>query len=311
MSEAQRVPETYQLTGDDAVSTLRRVRWQHLLTEAFQRLRVSDGFSHARASAFTLALLLVEALIALLGLAVALGSSGLGRAVVDVLEAAVPGPAGQLLTSAASQAQEAGSAHQYTALVIGLVASLITGTTAFGQFERSCNRIYGVEQDRPSAKKYARAFLLAVTVGVVASVGVTMLVLGRPIAEAIQDSWAGDVWLVVRWPLAVALLVLATTAILRWSPNRRQPGYTWLVYGAGVSVLLTVAASVALALFFRWSTTFGDTYGPLAGMIGLLLWCYAVAAAGLYGIAITAQLEYERVADSPTADRAHVGTHRG
>ena len=62
MSEAQRVPETYQLTGDDAVSTLRRVRWQHLLTEAFQRLRVSDGFSHARASAFTLALLLVEAL---------------------------------------------------------------------------------------------------------------------------------------------------------------------------------------------------------------------------------------------------------
>ena len=153
-----------------------------------------------------------------------MGSSGFSRTVVDVLEAAVPGPAGQLLTSAARQAQEAGSSHQYTALIIGLVASLITGTTAFGQFERSCNRIYGVEQDRPSTKKYARAFLLAVTVGVVASLGVTMLVLGRPIAQAIEDSWAGDVWLVVRWPLAVVLLVLATTAMLRWSPNRRQPG---------------------------------------------------------------------------------------
>jgi len=306
MSRAEAVPETYELTGDDVVSTIGRVRWQHLLAEAFQRLRVADGFSHARASAFALALLLVEALIALLGLAVALGSSGFSRTVTDVLQAAVPGPAGQLLTSAARQAQEAGSSDQYTALIIGLVASLITGTTAFGQFERSCNRIYGVEQDRESAKKYTRAFLLTVTVGVVASLGVTMLVLGRPIAEAIEDSWAGDVWLVVRWPLAVVLLVLATTAMLRWSPNRRQPGYTWLVYGAGVSVLLTVAASVALALFFRWSTTFGDTYGPLAGMIGLLLWCYAVAAAGLFGIAITAQLEYERVSGTPAADPAYV-----
>lgn len=306
MSRAEAVPETYELTGDDAVSTIGRVRWQHLLAEAFHRLRAADGFSHARASAFALALLLVEALIALLGLAVALGSSGFSRTVVDVLQAAVPGPAGQLLTSAARQAQEAGSSHQYTALVIGLVASLITGTTAFGQFERSCNRIYGVEQDRPSTTKYARAFLLAVTVGVVASLGVTMLVLGRPIADAIDGSWAGALWLVLRWPIAVILLILATTAMLRWSPNRRQPGYTWLVYGAAVSVLLTVAASVALALFFRWSTTFGDTYGPLAGMIGLLLWCYAVATAGLYGIAITAQLEAERVSGAPVAEPARV-----
>lgn len=302
MSHAQKVPETYQLTGDDVVATVKRVRWQHLLTAAFERLRVADGFSHARASAFALALLLVEGLIALLGLAVALGSSGFSKAVVDIVEAAAPGPAGQLLTAAARQAQEAGSDHQYTVLLVGLAASLITGTTALGQFERSCNRIYGVEQDRSSAQKYTRAAVLAATVGVVASIGVTMLVLGRPIGEAVENSWAGDVWLIVRWPMAIVLLVLATTAMLRWSPNRRQPGYTWLVYGAGASVLLTLGASAVLALFFRWSTTFGDTYGPLAGMIGLLLWCYAVAAAGLYGIAITAQLEQERAVASPVGE---------
>lgn len=119
MSHAERVPETYQLTGDDAVTTIKRVRWQHLLAAAFGRLRVADGFSHARASAFALALLLVEGPIALLGLAVALGSSGFSRTVTDVLEAAVPGPAGQLLTSAARQAQEAGSSHRDTAVVIG------------------------------------------------------------------------------------------------------------------------------------------------------------------------------------------------
>lgn len=306
MSHAAKVPETYVLTGDDAVTTMRRVRWPRLLKEAFGRLRSADGFSHARASAFALALLMVEGLIALLGLAVALGSTGFSRTVTDVLQTAVPGPAGQLLTSAARQAQEAGSSHQYTALVIGLVASLITGTTALGQFERACNRIYGVEQDRPSLQKYGRAAVLAGTVGVVASLGVTVLVLGRPITETIEDSWAGGIWAVARWPIAVVLLVLATTALLRWSPNRHQPGYTWLLYGAGLSVLMIVAASVALSLFFRWSTTFGDTYGPLAGMIGLLFWCYAVAAAGLFGIAITAQLESERVTTGSVGQPARV-----
>jgi uncharacterized BrkB/YihY/UPF0761 family membrane protein len=51
---------------------------------------------------------------------------------------------------------------------------------------------------------------------------------------------------------------------------------------------------LVLALFFRWSTTFGDTYGPLAGMIGLLLWCLSLAASSLYGVAITAELELFR-----------------
>ncbi|MCZ3389440.1 MAG: YihY/virulence factor BrkB family protein [Actinomycetia bacterium] len=145
-----------------------------------------------------------------------------------------------MLTVAARQAQEAGSDHQYAVLLVGRVASLITGMTALGQFERSFNRIYGVEQDRASVQKYTRAAVLAVTVGMVASIGITMPALGRPIAEAVAASWAVDVWLIVRWPLAI--------------------------------VLLMVGASAVLALFLRWSTTFVDTYGPTAGMIGLLLW---------------------------------------
>ena len=47
------------------------------------------------------------------------------------------------------------------ALVFGLVGALIAATTATGQLERALNRLYGVEQDRPSVKKYTFAFLLA------------------------------------------------------------------------------------------------------------------------------------------------------
>jgi uncharacterized BrkB/YihY/UPF0761 family membrane protein len=177
-----------------------------------------------------------------------------------------------------------------------------------GQFERSCNRIYGIDTDRPPLHKYSRAFVLAVTVGLASAVAVTVMVLGRPIAESIEHSSASVVWIWGRWPQAIAVRVLAVTALLKFSPNRRQPGFSWLVVGATVSVGLMAVASLGLALFFRWSSTFGDTYGPLAGMIGLLFWCFAMSAAGLYGIAITAQVEAERSAAGSTDAAPRIGS---
>ena len=52
MSSANPVPETYGLSGDDAWSTARRTGPWHLVRDSFVRLRVSDGFSHARSMAF-------------------------------------------------------------------------------------------------------------------------------------------------------------------------------------------------------------------------------------------------------------------
>ena len=55
-----------------------------LLHDAFERLRASDGFSHARSMAFLTALILVQAVIALVGLASALGSGRVSGAFVGM-----------------------------------------------------------------------------------------------------------------------------------------------------------------------------------------------------------------------------------
>ena len=52
MSTANHVPETWGLTGDDAVQTLERTGRLALIRDAFKRLRYADGFSHARSMAF-------------------------------------------------------------------------------------------------------------------------------------------------------------------------------------------------------------------------------------------------------------------
>ncbi len=129
------------------------------------RLRVADGFSHARSLAYAITLTFVQAIIGLIGLAVAVGNAGFSRLVARTVKAVVPGPGGDLLTQAVAQAHRAGAAHRYSGLVFGLVGALISGSTAAGQIERGLNRIYGVEQDRPTVKKYGLAFLLTVTAG--------------------------------------------------------------------------------------------------------------------------------------------------
>ena len=67
MSTATAVPETWELTGDDARETLLHTGRRALIRDAFLRLRASDGFSHARSLAFAVALVLVQAIIALVG----------------------------------------------------------------------------------------------------------------------------------------------------------------------------------------------------------------------------------------------------
>ncbi len=294
MSTASPVPETWNLTGDDARRVLRSTGRRRILADAFLRLRVADGFSHARSLAYATSLLFVQAIIALIGLAVASGHGSFSRVVVRSLKAAVPGPGGELLTHAVTQAHRAGISHRYAGLIFGLVGSLITGSTLVGQLERGLNRIYGIEQDRPTLKKYGRALALTVTAGTMAVAAFAFLAFGQTIGNSIHSAGANLVWDTVRWPAAVLLVTFAITMLFRSCPRRRQPSLSWLAFGAGIATLGWLVVTATLAVFFSMSTSFGQTYGPLAGMVALLLWSLLSAVAVLYGGAVAAQLEAVR-----------------
>jgi YihY family inner membrane protein len=294
MSTANLIPETWSLTGDDAKETLARVGRRRLIGDALKRLRFSDGFSHARSMAFLGILLFVEGVIAAVGVARSLGNARVSNAIARDLHSVVPGPAGRILTQAANQAHQAASSGHWLAIAFGTIAALITGTTMMGQLERAMNRLYGIESDRPTARKYAHAFLLALTAGTLSALALIALGLGGVLANSIGTSSTHTAWIIARWPLGIALLVAATALVLRWSPRRHQPKWSWMSFGALVCVGLLVLVTVALNVFFRFSTTFGSTYGPLAGIIALALWAYATSIALLVGAALAAQLEAVR-----------------
>ena len=292
MSTATRVPETWELTGDDARKTLLATGRLRLVRDAFVRFRYADGFSHARSLAFAISLVLVQGLIALVGFAAAYGDLGISRTIVDTIQTAMPGLAGELLTDAVKQANEVGSRNRFLPLLLGLAGTTITAATALGQIERALNRIYGIERDRPTLEKYGRALVLAASVGLMFATAFVLLAFGRDIGR--EEGTVHTLWVIVRWPVGLVVAAIAIAGVLRYAPRRHQPNISWLAFGSVIGVVLWAAVTLSFGLVLNASSSFGDTYGPLAGIVALQLWAFASAVAILFGAAVAAQLEAVR-----------------
>jgi uncharacterized BrkB/YihY/UPF0761 family membrane protein len=90
-------------------------------------------------------------------------------------------------------------------------------------------------------------------------------------------------------------MVAAFALLFRAAPRRRQPAPSWLAVGSGLAVLLWFAFTGLLALYLSAaSSTFGRTYGPLTGVIAILLWTFLISLALYLGVAFAAQLEAVR-----------------
>ena len=305
MSTATSVPETYQLEGDDALETLRRTGWARLAKDAFMRFRFADGTSHSRALAFQVTLTLLPGMIAAMGLATTLRAGQVSNLIKRTTERLAPGPAGDIFLTALRHGQKASAGGGKVALVLGLIAALVAGTFAMAQVERGANRIYGIERDRPAKDRYLTAFRLAVSAGLLIVIAFVILIGGSDLSSAFGLSGPiRFVWRLLQWPLSIAFVVAAFALLFQRAPRRRQPAASWLAVGSAMSVLLWFLFTFLLGVYLSSSKAFGETYGPLIGVIGMLLWTLLTSLAIFLGLALTAQLEAVRAGvPGPTTDQ--------
>src|ERR687898_978183 len=161
VTTASSVPATRgELEGDEALETLRRTGRRRLLVDSIVRFRAADGFSHSRALAFQVTLTLLPALIAVVGLAAALGQDDFTRIVRDTIQDLTPGAPGEILTEALR---------------------------------------HGSERDRPFLWKYLAGLGLALTAGVLALLSLVVLMGGAAIRDTFDWGETLDtVWKIAR-----------------------------------------------------------------------------------------------------------------
>ncbi|OUC85248.1 hypothetical protein CA984_39840 [Streptosporangium minutum] len=302
MGTATKVPQTRSMSGeelsaDHAWTTLRRYGRWHLIRDSFARFRYGDGMTNSRALAFQICLSIIPGAIALVGLSSVLNQEQLGQVLELTLSRIAPGAGVEAVKDVlADSHRQAGRTGGTLALWLGLVTALFSLTSAMAQVERGANRIYGVERDRPFHRKYGKALLMAVTAGAFMTVGFVVMVGGGAIGRALAKVYGwGDgmigAFTLVRWPVGFLLALLSASVLFRAAPRRRQPGHTWLAFGALVSLVLWTVFTLLLALYTEHSGTFGATYGPLTAVMALLLWSFLSSMALFLGLAFAAQLE--------------------
>lgn len=310
MTTARLVPVTTEMDGEeldaeDAWHLARHHGLVAVLRGAFVRFRYGDGFTNSRALALQTCLGVVPFLLAVTGLAADVDDDRWSRVIARTVEAVSPGGDGKdaLAGAFSGGSERAGE----VALVLGLLLALVSMTTAMAQVERGSNRIYGIRRDRPALAKYGRAAVLTAVLALPVGLGFFLLVAGGAFGDAmvVEYGWSDSthtLWQVLRWPVGMALLVLTIAILLNHAPRRRQPALSWLALGSGVAVALSMTAAAGLALYVKLSGSFDSTYGPLAGIVALLLWSLMSSVSLFFGIAVCAQLEALRAQEPQPAD---------
>ena len=197
------------------------------LKDVVRHFRRADGTSHTRGLAYQVMLVVIPGLIALVGMASLLDIAEIRSTVQHLVEMLSPGPSGKLLTEAAAQGASGGA----TAAIVGLVGALLAGMFAVAQVERSANRLMGLDRDRPTAKRYLLAFVLAIPVGLLLAAALLMIGAGGPVVDGLGlEGEARVIWEVARWPLGLLLAAAALMLLLRVGPGpstRAPRGTSW------------------------------------------------------------------------------------
>lgn len=139
---------------------------------------------------------------------------------------------------------------------------------------------------------------ILVTAGLIVGVPVVMGVFG------LADEWAYLAPL--RWPILGAVYIAALTVIYAFGPCRTRARWRWLTPGALFAALL----SLILSLVFSWYLqTFVRTasYGPLAAMMGFLLWTWLSVQIILMGAELNAEIEHQTAIDTTTGEHRAIG----
>ncbi len=138
------------------------------------------------------------------------------------------------------------------------------------------NRIYEVPESRPFWKKTALSVGMTVSAGL-ALLLVTAVLVATQIYAAEMAAWAGlgrsynFVIQLLRLPLVIAVVICAAALVYWIAPDHGRP-LRLISPGVIVFGLTWTAFTTGFASYIANFSSYGATYGALAGVVVLLLW---------------------------------------
>ena len=222
----------------------------------------------------------------------------------DDLFGALPAEARDLLAAQLeSVAGRTGSSLSFS-LVVSILLALWSASSGTGHLISAVNAAYDEDDDRGFIRNrlLALAFTLGAIVFVVFALG------GLAALPAILDAVGLPGWLqLVYWPILLGGFMAGLAVLYRYAPDRDEPEWRWVSWGAAIAVALWLVASIGLRIYAANFGNFDESYGTLGAVVVLMLWLLITALAVLVGAEINAELEHQTAHDTTTGPDRPMG----
>ncbi len=247
--------------------------------------------SAAAVSYYTLLTSVPLILAAIAGLGYALGSSDSAfRGIVGAVARVAPGTERTLEEVLQTVIRQKGGVG-----AIALVSFLWTGSAVFGVLERAMDTAWHVERRRGlvRSKLHGTMLVLLSGMGLLASTFlayvVTLHARGLAALGIINPAWVHGLWRHVTLGTQFVLSACAFTLLLAVVPNIRVPARR-AIQGGVLTAVLWETSKYLFALYVTRLAPYRGTYGPIGGVVVLVVWMYYSASIVLFGAEVTALL---------------------
>jgi membrane protein len=272
--------------------------WKYIAKKTFREFTKDKCPDLAAALTYYSVLSIFPALLALVSMLGIFGDAQkTTNSLLDIVQGFAPGDTVKTLRPVIEDLT--GSPAAGFTLILGILTALWSASGYVGAFGRALNRVYEVDEGRPFLK--LRGTMLGVTIVnlLIVVVLAAMLVLSGPIAEKVGNliGLGGAfvaVWNIAKWPVMLALIIVAIAILFYATPNVKQPKFRWMSMGSAISLVVFLLASLAFGFYVANFSSYNKTYGAIGGVIIALLWLWILNMSLLFGAEFDAETERGR-----------------
>jgi membrane protein len=214
----------------------------------------------------------------------------------DVARVLGPFVSAEILQLIQEQMQRLASADSGGLLTFGVLGAIWSSSAAIVSIVGALNRAYDLTETRPWWKVRLRAILLTLGFAFMVLAAFTAVLSGPAFAHYLGELTGigaplESAWLVLQWPIAFVIVVLAIGLLYYFGPDADQD-WAWITPGAIAATVLWLLVSVAFKLYVANFTDYNAAYGAVGGVIVLLLWFYVSGLAILFGAELNSEIEH-------------------
>jgi len=237
------------------------------------------------ASAISFQVLFAAVPLALFGLALA-GFLSLDRVWRDAADQIRPNVSPAAFTVLDDTVQSVIGGQRWFWLTLGGALAIWRLSAAMRATMGALDRVYEADEDRPLGAwlRISIALSLALTALLAAALAAVYLL---PVAVPVDGAVLGALSFVVRWGIALCLLLAGIALTIRYAPAVRQP-LAWVTFGSALSVGCWIVTSAAFGFYATQIASYESLFGSLASVFLTLTYLYLSAIAFLAGVEVDA-----------------------